>query len=190
MIAFLLLSLFLIAAILSFLHFFALCSKLIVLRHTFERRKIVYRIVKGNESALAKEQRVFTRRARSLWRKEMLGWDTFRITFRDCKDYGIFGIVVPDSFELDSDCLEELGFTLGFLEEVEESAVAEMPLRVCYARRLNQLRAARAFAKFWKGNGELAAATVFAEFRNRKQKKVAFVRPISRVEGLWHPPTG
>jgi hypothetical protein len=169
-------------------YFFALCAKPVVTRHPFERRKIVYRIVQGGELALRKEQRVFTRRARSLWRKEMLGWDTFRIKFRDVKNYGIFGIVVPENFDLDSDCLQELGFTLGFLNGIDDAAVAELPLRCCYARKLNQMRIATAFYQYYRSNSDLTPCSIMAEFRNRKQKKVAFVRPVSEVTGFWLAP--
>jgi hypothetical protein len=188
MIAFTLVMVVLFGTVVLIFYFFGLCAKPVVTRHPFERRKIVYRIVTSGVSTLRKEQRVFTRRARSLWRKEMLGWDTFRITFRDVKNYGIFGIVVPESFDLDSDCLHELGFTLGFLDGIDDAAVAELPLRFCYARKLNQMRTAAAFYQYYRSNSEVTPCSILAEFRNRKQKKVAFVRPISEVKGLWLAP--
>jgi hypothetical protein len=120
----------------------------------------------------------------------MLGWDTFRITFRDVRNYAIFGIVVPESFDVDPDCLQELGFTLGYLEELTDSVIAELPLRFCYARKLNQTRAASAFSRYYRANAGCAPSTVLAEFRNRKERKVSFVKPVSDGTGFWAPPIG
>jgi hypothetical protein len=169
-------------------YWFSLCSSPTVSRRLFARRKIVYRIVRGRDSTVAKEQRLFTRRARSLWRKEMAGWDTFRITFHASVAYAVFGIVVPDDFDVDSDCLQELGFTLGFLDKIADAALVEFPMRICYARKLNQIRSRAAFYRYFRANDGLMQKPVSAEFRNKKERRVLFVRPVAEHTGLWTQP--
>ena len=75
-------------------------------------QKVVYRIVNGNEKTIKHEQKIYNKRARSLWGKEMRSWATFRIYFPLNPNYGVFGIFVPNDFKIDEDCLKELALSL------------------------------------------------------------------------------
>lgn len=125
---------------------FFVFRKISVTYDEFKSSNVVYRIVKGDLQALEKEQHIFTRRAQSLWGKEMRSWSTFRITFPNIPHkYAIFGIIVPDSFNCDKECLEELGFKFGSLDSLPYAAKIEMPTRFCYSLKLNQHRALKTF---------------------------------------------
>ncbi|OHT05907.1 hypothetical protein TRFO_26181 [Tritrichomonas foetus] len=166
----------------------SLFSKLFVTRGKFEGGKVVYRIVKGNFETLQREQSIYTRRAQSLWGKEMSAWPTFRITFPRNKMLSIFGICVPDSFDCDPDCLQELGFVPGNLDELPDAAKIMVPMRSCTAVKLNQMRARRSFKSFFDKNTEFDANSPLAEFRQKKKHKQTFVRPLGRtkiLKGLW-----
>lgn len=129
-----------------------LFKKLTVTYGEFKGSTAVYRIVRGDLQALQKEQSIFTRRAHSLWGKEMKSWPTFRIIFPKFSDkYSIFGIIVPDSFNCDKECLEELGFKLGTLDSLPLTAKIEVPTRFCYSLKLNQYRACKVFKSIIKG---------------------------------------
>lgn len=130
---------------------FFIFKKISVTYGEFNSSRAVYRIVKGDFQTLEKEQTIFTRRAQSLWGKEMRSWPTFRITFPNfLNKYSIFGIIVPDSFTCDKECLEELGFKLGSLDFLPYVARIEMPTRFCYSLKLNQYRALRTFKSLLK----------------------------------------
>jgi hypothetical protein len=165
--------------------------KAVVTRQPFERRKIVYRIVaNASRQEFAREQGIFTRRAQSLWGKEMANWDTFRITFPSPPTHGVFGIVVPETFDLDPDCLQELGFSLGFLDDLPDVALVELPMRrlLCYSHKISRFRAGRALDAYYRAHAELDVERPFAEFRNSKQRRVRFLRAVSDRGGLWAPP--
>lgn len=151
-----------------------------------EKRKIVYRKVKGNLNQIQKEQRIYTRRVRSLWRREMQNWQTFRITYPHHPNYAVFGVVVPDSFELAADCLDELGFSTGWLPE---TAALRYSLNVWFDCNLLSCfrfhNAKYAFRRFLGSN--TVEDTSFAEFRSRRRTE--FLIPIDAPDGFWRPTT-
>jgi hypothetical protein len=170
---------------------YLMCPKAIVTRQPFERRKIVYRIVAdASPREFAREQGIFTRRAQSLWGKEMANWDTFRISFPSPPTHGVFGIVVPETFDLDPDCLHELGFSLGALDSLPDAALVELPMRrlLCSNHKISRFRAGRALDLYFRSHAELDRRRPLAEFRNSKRGRVTFLRAISDGGGLWAPP--
>ena len=149
-----------------------------------DKRKIVYRTFKGSSSQLQKEQRLYTRRVRSLWRKEMRIWPTFRITYPHYPSHAVFGVVVPESFELDHDCLDELGFSPGWLAE---TSALRYVLRVWFDcnlfSKIRLYRARRAFERFI---GSRNFAPSFAEFRTSRRTEYLVVD--ESAAGFWRAP--
>ena len=170
---------------------FSLFTKIHIKRCEINESKVVFRAVKGNFETLQKEQSIYTRRARSLWGKEMNTWPTFRIIYPNNYCFSLFGIIVPDSFDCDPDCLRELGFTLGKLDKIADAARIELPLRSCTALKLNQFRSERSFNSYFKEHPELDfKCTPLAEFRVRKKHKQTFIKPLinpQELTGLWVP---
>jgi hypothetical protein len=118
----------------------------------------------------------------------MSQWDTFRITFPSSSFHSLFGIVVPSDFEIDTDCLHELGFSLGFLDTVTDCAIAEIPKRIGSWGFWNRYRVKSAFACYAKSISKPLRGLPFAEFRPRKQRKFTYVCPLGECRGLWSPP--
>jgi len=170
---------FLISLVYFSLHFLSLTSSVVIEKRPFSGRKIVYRIVNGCRSTLEKEQSLFSKRARSLWGKEMKPWPTFRITYPRDQSYGLFGFVVPQSFQIENDCLNELGFEIGELNEITECDTIELPLRCHWSAKLNQFRAESALKS-------MIRLSPFAEFRDWHQKRATYIIPSSNYKGLWN----
>lgn len=146
-----LLSLCIFLVLLFLLFRFFIFKKVTITYGEFNGSRAVYRVVKGDLQTLQKEQSIFTRRAQSLWGKEMHSWPTFRIIFPNFfNKYAIFGIIVPESFNCDNECLEELGFKFGFLDSIPFVAKIEIPTRFCYSLKLNQYRAFKAIKLLFK----------------------------------------
>lgn len=156
-----------------------------MIRTVFESKKCIYRVVKGDSKLLSNEQRLFTHRAQSLWGKEMEDWSTFRITFNPAANYGVFGIIVPESFDIDPECLQELGFTLGYLEEITDSLQASIPRRCFTTCSWAQRRVKNSINKFFKCNKDLTNNKILAEIRDRKHRMITYVVPLKEHKGLW-----
>jgi hypothetical protein len=173
--------------LLLFSYSFSLFADVVIVRKPFDQRKVVYRIVKGKSQQLEKEEDVYIRRARSLWGKAMSQWDIFRITFPCDATSAVFGIIVPDTFDIDKDCLQELGFSLGFLDGVTDCAIVEFPRRIGAIEFWNHYRVRSGFSHYSRTNSKSLHDVPFAMIRDGRNRKMTYVRPLGDCRGLWLP---
>ena len=143
-------------------------------------QKVVYRIVKGKEKVIRHEQKIYNKRARSLWGKDMRTWPTFRIYFPSASNYSVFGIIVPDNFQIDDECLKELGFVFGELGYLKDALSIEMPMRSKFGIKLNRFRCRSQFYTISK-------TIPYLELHDWSKHKQKFLQPTGEFGGLWIP---
>ena len=172
------------AAIAFTIWFFrSMLFKIVVLKKGSMKQKVVYRTVfaqKGNSSLIQKEQTIYIKRAKSLWGKIMKSWPIFRIYFPEDPNVGVFGIIVPESFQIEEDCLKELGFVLGELDYSKETYCIDMPMIIKFAATLNRVRCVRHLKKISKTNP-------YVDIQDYGKRKQSFIMVTGEYGGLWNP---
>ena len=163
--------------------FRCLFFKIVVQKKGSMRQKVVFRTVfsqKKDSSLIQKEQTIYIKRAKSLWGKIMKSWPIFRIYFPEKPNVGVFGIIVPESFQIEEDCLKELGFVLGELEYSKETYSIDMPMIINFASTLNRFRCVRQLKKISKTNP-------YIDIQDYSKRKQSFVMVTGELSGLWDP---
>jgi len=120
----------------------------------------------------------------------MQGWPTFRVTYAERPGYAVFGVVVPDTFEIDDECLQTLGFALSALGALERAFGVRSRWMAGggFIARLRATRARNVLTAFCKREGACAGASAFAEFRRGRGRVAEFVVPAGPATGLWCVP--
>lgn len=109
-------------------------------------------------------------------------WPTFQIFYPNSPNYSVMGIVVPNDFQTDSDCLNELGFTLGTLDSIQEVVSIILPMPSKYANLFNTIRA-RKIKEF-----SSLKKVPYIEIHDKYKRISTFIRPKSIYSGLLVDP--
>ncbi|EAX88043.1 hypothetical protein TVAG_207280 [Trichomonas vaginalis G3] len=176
----LVIAILIVVIVLLALFLLSLFAKVKVEQKPFLEQKIVYRIVKGDLNTLKHEQSIYNKRARSLFGRDMKNWPTFRILFPTDKNYGVFGILVPQTFHIEEDCLQELGFVFGVLDFIPDTVNIELPMRIKSSICLSRMRCMNKIATISK-------TATYAEIHDWKRRRISFVIVKGDSNGLWIP---
>lgn len=165
--------------VLSLLFMLSLFSKVKIENKPFLAQKIAYRKVQGGFKVIKHNQSIYNKRARSLFGKDMNNWPTFRLLYPSNKDCGVFGMIVPPTFHIEEDCLQELGFSLGDLDAIRDAVTIELPMRCKAAMYLGRLRIKNKLA-------QISKTSAFIEIHDWKHRKLIFILIPESSTGLWN----